>query len=259
MADYDQALVLNPNLGPALADRALIKQAKGDLKGALADFTQALMIDPKMADAYYGRGLVREQLNDLDGAIADSSRSIDFDPKRAQAYFNRGFAKLVRGNLDGACTDLQKYCELSPEDLYADHSRLYLWLIQMAQNPKGTANQDLGDALQNNWSLSSDDLVTKIASFLLDQTTEADLIAAAVSPDAKKDAGQHCEVWYFAGMKRLLAGDKATAINDFRKCLATRQKDYCEYILAQAELQVLVAWSGLAAPRPDNFRPAGFF
>jgi tetratricopeptide (TPR) repeat protein len=239
LADYNQALILDPKLAPALTDRALVKQARGDLKGALADLNDALSIDSKIPDAYYSRGLIEEQLNDLDGAINDSTRAIDLDPKRAQAYYNRGFAKLVKGNLDGARQDLQKFCELAPRDPYADHARLYLWLIGMAQNPTGTANQDLSDALQNSWSLGSDDLVTKIAAFLLDRTNEADLIADATSTNQRKDQGQHCEVWYFAGMKRLLAGDKATAIDYFRKCVSTGQKDYCEYILAQAELQVL--------------------
>ena len=239
LADYNQALMLDPKLVPALTDRALVKQAKGDLQGALDDFNRALDLDPKIEDAYYGRGLVKEQLGDLDGAILDSSRAIDMDPKRAQAFYNRGFAKLVKGNLDGARTDLLKFCELAPRDPYADHARLYLWLIGVAQNPTGPANQDLSNALQNNWSLAPDDLVTKIAQFLLDRESEADLIAAAASTNPKTDAGQHCEIWYFAGMKRLLSGDKATAIDYFRKCVATGQKDYCEYILAQSELQVL--------------------
>jgi hypothetical protein len=65
------------------------------------------------------------------------------------------------------------------------------------------------------------------------------LIAAAASPDGPKDKGQHCEAWYFAGMKRLLAGDKPGAIEAFHKCLTTGQKDYCEFLLAEAELQAL--------------------
>jgi|GEM_PF-1069031 len=239
IADYTQALTLDPKLAPALSDRAVAKQAKGDLKSALADFNQALVLDPKIADAYYGRGLIKEQLGDLDGSMADSSRAIDLDPKRSQGYYNRGFAKLVKGNLEGARADLQKFCELSSRNNFVDSARLYLWLIEMAQNPNGMANQDLSDALQNNWSQTSDDVITKIASYLLDRTTETDLIAAAASPNAKKDAGQHCEIWYFIGMKRLLAGDKVAAIDYFRKCVATGEKDYCEYILAQAELQVL--------------------
>jgi hypothetical protein len=40
-------------------------------------------------------------------------------------------------------------------------------------------------------------------------------------------------------MKRLLTGDKKGAIDAFHKCVATGQTDYCEYILAQAQLQSL--------------------
>ena len=67
--------------------------------------------------------------------------------------------------------------------------------------------------------------------------TEGDYLSVTSSPDAKTDQAQHCEAWYFAGMKRLLMGDKATAYDYFRRCLATGKSDFCEYILAQAELQ----------------------
>ena len=52
-------------------------------------------------------------------------------------------------------------------------------------------------------------------------------------------------------MKRLLMGDKNTAVDYFHKCLATNQKDHPEYILAQAELQELES-----APPPTPAIPA---
>ena len=48
-----------------------------------------------------------------------------------------------------------------------------------------------------------------------------------------------CEAWFYAGMKKLLGGDKAAAANYFKKCLATEQKDFTEYLLAEAELKAL--------------------
>ena len=75
--------------------------------------------------------------------------------------------------------------------------------------------------------------------------------AAAVSPDAKTDQSQHCETWYFAGMKRLLTGDRKGAVDAFHQCLATGQKDSYEYILAQGELQALEA-----PPPPPVAAPA---
>ena len=41
--------------------------------------------------------------------------------------------------------------------------------------------------------------------------TEADLFAAAASSDAEKQVGQNCEACFFAGMKRLICGDKQAA------------------------------------------------
>jgi hypothetical protein len=40
-------------------------------------------------------------------------------------------------------------------------------------------------------------------------------------------------------MKRLLAGDKKTTAVYFDKCLGMREKNFDEYILAQAELKSL--------------------
>jgi lipoprotein NlpI len=75
-----------------------------------------------------------------------------------------------------------------------------------------------------------------VASHLLGNVTEADLFAAAASPDAKKESGQHCEAWFYAGMKKLLAGEKKAAADCFHKCLATEQKTFTEFQLAQSEL-----------------------
>jgi tetratricopeptide (TPR) repeat protein len=238
IADYTQAIALKP-MALAYCNRGLAQQSKGNLDAAVADYTEALTIDPKIAIAYYNRGLIKEQRNDLDGAIADSTQALDLDPKNAQAYYNRGFAKLSKGNLDGALADLKEYCDLAPTDRYADHARLYLWLIAKAQNTKSDPDQDLSDALQSNWNSTGDDMATKAAAFLLGRLSEADFLASATSSDVKTDQGQHCEAWYFAGMKRLLMGDKLTAIDYFKKCLATGQSDYCEFILARAELQAL--------------------
>jgi tetratricopeptide (TPR) repeat protein len=239
IADFTQAVTLNPKIAFAFCNRALARQSKGDVDGALADYTQALAVDPKIAIAYYNRGLIKVEKGDFDGAIADSSQALDLDPKDAPAYYNRGFAKLAVGNLDGASADLKQFCDLAPRDHNADHARLYLWLIAKAQNSKTDADQELSDGLENNWNSGPDDLVSKTAAFLLGRVDETNYLAGAASPDAKTDQGQHCEAWYFAGMKRLLMGDKKGAIDAFNSCVATNQKTYCEYILSKGELQVL--------------------
>jgi tetratricopeptide (TPR) repeat protein len=253
IADYTQALALNPNMATAYRDRGLARQTKGDSDGALADYSHALDLDPKMASAFYNRGLIKMQKGDLDGAVADNRKAIELDPKNGQAYFRLGLAQLGQGSLDDALTDLKQFCELSPRDGAADVARLYIWLISTEQNPKGDADAELSTALLNDWNSPPEDLTSKIAAFLLGHSQESELIANAASPDPTREPGQYCRVWYFAGMKRLLGGDTTTAIAYFQKCLATQQKDYCEYIFAQAELQALGRNREVAAkPEPSQ-------
>lgn len=239
IADYTQALALNPKIALAYCKRGFARQSKGDSDGALADYAQAIALDPKMAIAFYNRSLIKVQKGDLEGVIDDSTRAIDLDPKNAQAYCNRGLARVGKGNLDGAGADLKTFCEMAPRDSGADTARVYLWLIATEKNPQGTADQELSASLQNDWNSPPEDLISKIAAFLLGHINESDLIANAASPDPAREPGQYCKVWYFAGMKRLLAGDMTTAIKYFQKSVATEQNDYCEYIFAQAELKAL--------------------
>ena len=58
--------------------------------------------------------------------------------------------------------------------------------------------------------------------------------------DAEKQRGRQCEAWYYAGMKRLLDGDKAAAADSFRQCLATGKGTFAEYDFAAAELRAMV-------------------
>jgi lipoprotein NlpI len=89
--------------------------------------------------------------------------------------------------------------------------------------------------------MSPGDWISKICEFLLDKISEADLFAAADSTDPKKERTQHCEAWYFSGMKYLLAGDKKTAANYFTKCSATQDPNSDAYTLAESELKAVRA------------------
>jgi len=239
IADFTQSLALNPNLAPAYHDRGAARQSKGDSDGALADYSQAVALDPKMTDAFYRRGVIKMQRGDLDGAVADTTQAIDFDSKNGQAYYIRGLARLGKNDLDEALADLKYFCQLEPRDGGADVARIYIWLIATEQNPQGDADAQLSTSLLNDWNSPPEDLTSKIAAFLVGHIDEKDLIANAASPDPSREPGQYCKVWYFAGMKRLLAGDMATAITYFQRCLATNQKDAYETTFARVELQAL--------------------
>jgi tetratricopeptide (TPR) repeat protein len=52
-------------------DRGYARQSQGDLDGAIADYDQAIRLEPTYGDAYFNRGLARYDKGDFDGAIAD--------------------------------------------------------------------------------------------------------------------------------------------------------------------------------------------
>jgi len=239
IADYTQAVTLNPKLAAAYVKRGFARQTKNDTDGALDDYAQAITLNPNMAVAYYNRAVIKAQKGDLEGAIDDNTQAVTLDPKNGSPYYNRGMARFGTGDLAGAQTDLAKFCELMPRDAGTDNARIYLWLVSTQQDPQGDADAVLSREVLNDWNSPPEDLTSKIAAFLLGHIREGELIANAASPDPNLDPPQFCKIWYFTGMKRLLAGDMKTAISYFNKSLGTGQTSLCEYVFAQAELKAL--------------------
>ena len=66
--------------------------AKKEYDKAIADYDQAIRLDPKYAAAYHNRGLAWYAKKEYDKAIADYDEAIRLDPKYAVAYDNRGDA-----------------------------------------------------------------------------------------------------------------------------------------------------------------------
>jgi lipoprotein NlpI len=174
---------------------------------------------------------------DLDGAIADYNPAIERNPKDANTHANRGDVYFMQRNWTNALADYRQCCELNPRE--QDYPRLGIWLVRVRLGEMEQANKELAAYIDKPPKYAPDVWPAKIAEFLLDRSSESDVFAAAASPDAKKERGRRCEAWFYAGMKRLLAGDKTGAADCFRKCMATDMKDSIDYRLAQAELKAL--------------------
>ena len=95
-----------------LVDSGLDKKKQGDYQGAIADYTQAIKLDPQDATAYNNRGLAYYNLGDNKGAIADYTQAIAIDENYAHAYYNRGLASSSLGDNQGAIKDYEKAAEL---------------------------------------------------------------------------------------------------------------------------------------------------
>ena len=92
--------------------RGYYKYSSGDKQGAIADYNEAIRINPNYADAYYNCGSTKSDLGDKEGAIADYSESIRIKPNDADAYYSRGVRKKERGDKQEALADFRKAAEL---------------------------------------------------------------------------------------------------------------------------------------------------
>jgi tetratricopeptide (TPR) repeat protein len=90
--------------------------ARGDSAGALADFGQAIQIEPCYPEAYNNRGAARHAQGDLAGAVADFDRALEIapDPTDGAFYHNRGAARHALGDFDGAISDYDQSLQLTP-------------------------------------------------------------------------------------------------------------------------------------------------
>jgi lipoprotein NlpI len=157
IADFEQAIRLDPKNAVAFNNRGLIYQARGELDRAIADYNETIRLDPTYIFAFNNRGGAYVDKNDYDRAITDYSEAIrlnptfavafkargnaysakrDFDraiadydqviklnPKYAAAFYNRGLCYQHKGDLDRAITDYSEAIRLDPRDALAFNNR----------------------------------------------------------------------------------------------------------------------------------------
>jgi len=114
IADFDEAIHLNPNRAALYRDRALARRQNGDLELAIEDYDEAIAHDPKLAAPYHQRGLALAATGDLDRAILSYNTAVRLDPSDAQARLDRGLAFLARGQADDARADFEAALALPP-------------------------------------------------------------------------------------------------------------------------------------------------
>ena len=119
LADYNQALQLNPQYVDAYNNRGLLYQERGEVELALADYNHALQLDPNKAIVYYNRGNLHSKQEKLELALADYSSAIQLNSKLALAYLNRGNLYQTKGKLELALSDLKQSITINPSDPYS--------------------------------------------------------------------------------------------------------------------------------------------
>ena len=127
IADYNEAIRLDPKDDNAFYDRGTVYNSKGNYDHAVADLNEALRLNPKNALAFNNRGSVYYREADYDRAIADYSEAIRLNPNDAVAFNNRGLAYGWKGDDEQAIADYSEAIRLNPNDADALANRGYAY------------------------------------------------------------------------------------------------------------------------------------
>lgn len=168
--------------------------------------------------------------NFRESAVAADIRKYEKD--HTCAYYLRGCANFIKRDWAKALSDFQHHCELRKEEKYqVFEARFYIWLIRARLGDREAADKELAPYLEGHPAEWSGGWHAKIGNFLLGRISEDDFLSSlSDSPGGG---------WFYAGMKRLLNNDKSSAAEDFRKYVATADKESEEYQMAAAELKAL--------------------
>jgi tetratricopeptide (TPR) repeat protein len=97
-------------------NRGILKDEKlKDSQGSLADYNQAIILNPQFAVAYNNRGFLKnDKLNDKKGSLADYNQAIILNPQYALAYANRAYLKYKKlDDRSGGIADIRKAADLA--------------------------------------------------------------------------------------------------------------------------------------------------
>jgi tetratricopeptide (TPR) repeat protein/tRNA A-37 threonylcarbamoyl transferase component Bud32 len=125
IANYTQAITLQPDDDTAFNNRGASYKAQGDYQRAIADYTQAIKLNPHdAADTFYNRGTIYKAQGDYQRAIADYTQAIKLNPHNAvDAFYNRGIAYSAQGDYQRAIADYTQALALQSDDADTFYSR----------------------------------------------------------------------------------------------------------------------------------------
>jgi tetratricopeptide (TPR) repeat protein len=111
-----QAWAAHDNLGAAL-------QAKGRFGDAIAQYEQALRLNPNLADEDYNLGVALEQAGTLKEAIVDYEQALRVRPDDAETHYKLGAALQQAGRVQEAIGHYKQALRIRP-DYAAAQNRL---------------------------------------------------------------------------------------------------------------------------------------
>ncbi|MBP5974644.1 tetratricopeptide repeat protein [Brasilonema sp. CT11] len=146
LEDVNKILQLSPKNANVYSNRGLLRYESGDKQAALADYNSAIQLDPKYASAYNNRGVLRYESGDKQAALADYNSAIQLDPKYAPAYTYRGILRKQSGDKQAALADFNSAIQLDPKNAKAYY---HIGLIKYEQGDIQAAMRQFQTVINN--------------------------------------------------------------------------------------------------------------
>ncbi len=122
------------NISMVYFNRAVEWNAAKDYDRAIADYSEAIKLNPQYREAFNNRGNSYRSKRDLDLAIADYDSAIKINPKRALYHRNRGNVLMDKREYEKALASFNEAVKLDAND--ADAADNAAWLLASAPDAK---------------------------------------------------------------------------------------------------------------------------
>jgi tellurite resistance protein TerA/tellurium resistance protein TerD len=135
IANFTQALVLNPNIPQAYLGLGIATSKQGKKQQAIYNYDRALQFNPNLAEAYFGRAQAYYELGNKQKAIGDYEQAIRVNPNYGLAYLERGAIRCMLGTKSQAVSDFQQAGELFLKQGDGNNYQLAQSFINDCQEP----------------------------------------------------------------------------------------------------------------------------
>jgi tetratricopeptide (TPR) repeat protein len=122
-AAYRKALVIDPDLVPAIVNLANIHYARDELIEAQALYERAIALDPDCFEAHYNLGNILHDIGKYDDALACYREAVALSPGYADAHFYLAVTLEKTGHSPEAKPHWRTYQELAPDGEWIELAR----------------------------------------------------------------------------------------------------------------------------------------
>jgi tetratricopeptide (TPR) repeat protein len=125
-AAYRKALIIDPDLVPAIVNLANIHYGRDDLIEAQALYERAINLDPNCFEAHFNVGNIQHDLGRFDRALVCYRDAVALNPAYADAHFYLAVTLEKTGHSPEAKPHWKAYQELAPEGEWSELAEEFL-------------------------------------------------------------------------------------------------------------------------------------